>query len=44
VDIENKHVKALVAARLKDVTERRLLAEAPTPDYRRHTEETSKYP
>ena len=41
MDHENKHVKALVAARLKAVAERRLLAEALTADYRRgHTEET----
>ena len=41
MDTENAHVKALVAARLKTVAERRLIAEALKADYRRgHTEET----
>ena len=41
MDQENQHVKALVAARLKAVAERRLTAEALKTDYRRgHTEDT----
>ncbi len=41
MDTENAHVKALVAARVKTVAERRLMAEALKTDYRHgHSEET----
>jgi hypothetical protein len=41
LDPDNEHVKALVAARLKTVAERRLIAEALKTDYRRgRSEET----
>ena len=39
MDLENEHVKALVAARLMTVTERRQVADALTESYKRgHTE------
>jgi len=41
LDPDNEHLKALVAARLKTVAERRLIADALKTDYRRgHSEET----